>query len=685
MKKPLISWLWLAICALVMTPASAAPTLPLKPRPAPFLETWALLGTFAVNDRDTEDASLAVAKTAPAIGTRTGGKMWEYFDDRLFIRNRDDYQDLFSYYSVKKSEATEDKTAFVHTYVFSPSARAAVLYVGSHGGFRAWVNGVPVGSFAGKRLALRDESACPLALRAGWNRVLLQLTSSLGAWGFYARLGDRAKNALPGVIPSVGGGAGPLLVATAGLPGGYQGQSYVAVDVAEADNVNNAHASPFRLQAQGGTPPYTWTVGAGPLPTGLTLRPDGVLEGDLERTGQTTLVVRVTDRAHRSAMRTLTLTVTEVPADAFALSRLVADVNPDRGELKAEAVLPVLKSAGFRCCYVSAVHDAAPDWPAPGFPRLPDYITPFSQAARKSGLRFGVYVSLYNTDLTRPAGYGANEWRMALIRDIVRRWNPDLYWFDEIRRASKNDWRTGLTANREWDALHSYIRACNPNAVILMNDGTQARDGRGDIDLLEMEGTRGGYWGHWPVLFPAAPRLPVESWRYVGEGGAVDWAEWMKVCLSLIGEGRIADLPWEPEGRVVGSAALFGKAAAWMSPPGLPSKALALVDTVPVPTPAGPWGYAVRSRADGSLYLYLLSNPRGKTGLPAAKTLIVNIPKTDVASARVLNDGHSVPFTQTGDTVRLDLRGVPTDPVAAIIQLRLSSHPGSASHPSKQP
>lgn len=660
----------LVLAALaLLSPGTAALALPPAPDPAPFVETWALLGTFG----SEAPPGLSAARIAPAVGQQQAGRTWEYFDDRLFIRNRDDYQDLLSYYAVKKHEEDEHRTAYAHTYVFSPGARPAVLYVGSQGGFRAWVNGAPVGSFIGDRLARRDETSCPVTLRAGWNRVLLELTGGTGAWGFYARLGDAQKDALPGLVASIGGGAGPLAVTTSALPPGYLGQAYVALDVPEASNINNAHASPFCLEAQGGSAPYAWAVAAGRLPLGLALSPAGALTGTPTSAGQFSFTLRVTDHAGHSARRAFTLAVTQAPSSAFAFSRLVADVNPDRGELRAGVVLPLLKRAGFGYCYVGAVHDAVPDWDAPGFSHQPDYVTPYAEATRQSGLRFGVYVSLYNADMTRPAGFTGTDWRMALVRDIIRRWNPDLYWFDEINRGSQNDWKTGLDANREWDALHSYIRACNPNAVILMNDGTESRDGRGDIDVLEMEGTRGGYWGHWPVPYPAAPSLPVDSWRYIGEGGLMDWAEWMRDTVSLIGEGRIADLPWDTESRVKGSLALFGKVADWINPPGLPSKVPALVDTVPVPSLSGGWGYAVRSRSRDALYLYLLSTPRGKAGLPASGNLALNVPQAAIASARVLNSGKPVTVTPAGAGVRLDLRSVRADPVATIVEVRFSS------------
>jgi hypothetical protein len=49
------------------------------------------------------------------------------------------------------------------------------------------------------------------------------------------------------------------------------------------------------LAAEGGVPPYTWTVAQGTLPTGLALRPDGAIAGSATEATKTTVVVKVQD------------------------------------------------------------------------------------------------------------------------------------------------------------------------------------------------------------------------------------------------------------------------------------------------------------------------------------------------------------------------------------------------------
>ena len=70
---------------------------------APFINTWLVIGTF-------DSPSTAVENTVnPTEGNTTNGKQWRYFDDRLFSRNLDDYQDLRSYYKIKRKESVAAK------------------------------------------------------------------------------------------------------------------------------------------------------------------------------------------------------------------------------------------------------------------------------------------------------------------------------------------------------------------------------------------------------------------------------------------------------------------------------------------------------------------------------------------------------------------------------------------------
>jgi len=86
--------------------------------------------------------------------------------------------------------------------------------------------------------------------------------------------------------------AGPLTITTASLPAGAVGVAYSAT-----------------LAASGGTPPYTWAIATGSLPSGLALNANsGVISGSPTATGTSSFTVRVTAGAQNTT-KTLGITV----------------------------------------------------------------------------------------------------------------------------------------------------------------------------------------------------------------------------------------------------------------------------------------------------------------------------------------------------------------------------------------
>jgi hypothetical protein len=83
-----------------------------------------------------------------------------------------------------------------------------------------------------------------------------------------------------------------LAVSTAGLPDASTGKAY-------------SH----NLDASGGTPPYAWSLAAGPLPPGISLSAGGALTGTPTTPGAFSITVQVKDNVQASASRVLTLTV----------------------------------------------------------------------------------------------------------------------------------------------------------------------------------------------------------------------------------------------------------------------------------------------------------------------------------------------------------------------------------------
>ena len=84
----------------------------------------------------------------------------------------------------------------------------------------------------------------------------------------------------------------PLTVTTTSLANGSTGETYAQT-----------------LQASGGTPPYSWSLSSGTLPSGLTLSTSGSITGRPATAGNFMFTVRVTDRTGLFADRPLSIGV----------------------------------------------------------------------------------------------------------------------------------------------------------------------------------------------------------------------------------------------------------------------------------------------------------------------------------------------------------------------------------------
>jgi len=666
---------------------------------APFINTWLIAGPFGAG---TGEKALRQDWVGEGVVAPTPGEVWKAFDDRVFSRNYDDYQDLFSYFRVVRGESVAGVAAYAHVWVHSAAEQAAELRVGADEFVQAWLNGSAVLTGEAKGV-YRDQITATVRLTAGWNRLLLKVANRQeGRLGFYARLCGAEGQRLAGLTLSRGGPAGPLAVTPGGvLPGAWREWPYVAASPAEviAPDLRGflerkphlaLHASAFVLDARGGTPPYRWQVVAGALPAGLRLEADGALAGTVSGEcplGEYPFTVRLSDGSGATVEAAVGMAVRERPSRWYEEARLVALLHNPESMLEASDAdlrefAGLMKRQGYGLGMMISYNngDMKYRWPSRFEPDNPlgDPAGRYRAALEAAGVRFGMYMG----NLIGP-NHGGEQGAMLMVEEAVRRYRPAALWFDWA--SPDPDGYVHL------DALYSLIRTLSPDTLIVLNGVTTLYQGDWDVICLEGWGAWGErMWALWPFPIPWAKKPVVESWRLVADPGfdytkgiQPDWQEYLRVQVSLIGEGFVANLDHSPTIRtpyrtLYESPVMQAHRAMadWANPTdGVPLYE-AYTQASPGPLAPASWGYSTINRARDRVYLHLLANARGKTGKPNTPRLVAGPLAQQVTAARWLNRNRPVAFAQRGSEVDIDLAGIEADPVDTILRLDLAGpHP----------
>lgn len=626
----------------------------------------------------------------PALDAVAAGHAWQYLDDRLFIRNQDDYVDLRAAQVLGKLGNMDAALSgvYAHLYVWSPDDRSAELLLGASGPLRAWVNGKLVGEMAeGRRQPRRDEVGFACGLTGGWNTLLLYAKATPDIWGFYAKLAGPGGSSLDDLIYSADNPGGPLAITTQTLPTGYRGWPYVWLTINGIPLVPGVpSASPFRLLAKGGTPPYAWSIAEGVLPQGLELESArGRLTGILDENAETQRVVlEVSDVYGATARQEVILEVQDRPTKWIEDGKLAGLIHGTTAYTKPhgppdEQAALMAEQGYVLTCPTMGYYPPKTDWPGWYNPDHPprdtlayDALQEYAQAFEAQGIRFGSYLNLRDTmqilypeDETEYAHWAQhNALQHRYLRRLMTEVRPAALWLDMATRPAPSqdkNWGYGL------DPLYSIVRALSPETLIIPNcAGNPKLDYRvGDGDLFSTEGHNDAandpYWDRWP----AGPsgfnpkRLPNEGWRYPFEGHT-DWQEWTRVVVSMICEGYICNLDhsYKPE-----CLDMHQRATAWLTP-----RWHTLKGTRPGPLLPGSWGYDAAK--NGRLYLHVLRNSRGKIGLAINwKKFSVEPLLRDVAKIVTVPGGKPVDFEQHGLRMDLDLSGIELDPVDTILEV----------------
>ncbi|MGQ0612199.1 MAG: hypothetical protein ACT4PV_00400 [Planctomycetaceae bacterium] len=93
----------------------------------------------------------------------------------------------------------ENACAFALTYLRAEEELPARLCIGSDDGHAVWFNGALVEKTEGSHPFRLDDHLHDVLLRKGWNRLLLKVHNTGGAWGFLLRVEGREGAPIPGL------------------------------------------------------------------------------------------------------------------------------------------------------------------------------------------------------------------------------------------------------------------------------------------------------------------------------------------------------------------------------------------------------------------------------------------------------------------------------------------------------
>lgn len=84
----------------------------------------------------------------------------------------------------------EHRVAYLRTRIFCPTTRRAVLELGSDDGVKVWLNRSLIHQNNEEREVTPGEDKVDMALKQGWNHLLVKVTQGVGGWGFIACVTD---------------------------------------------------------------------------------------------------------------------------------------------------------------------------------------------------------------------------------------------------------------------------------------------------------------------------------------------------------------------------------------------------------------------------------------------------------------------------------------------------------------
>jgi hypothetical protein len=158
--------------------------LGLNPSSRRFITDWNLIGPFQAADMNDLQTVYPPEKEVD-FGKKYSGKNGAEVGWRTIEASPAGYVRLD-----ELVRPNEQVLVYGLVYVLSPDDRQAAVLLGSDDGVRVWVNDELVHTNPAYRPAVPDQDRFSVALKKGWNKVLIKVLQGAGGWGYYFRFSD---------------------------------------------------------------------------------------------------------------------------------------------------------------------------------------------------------------------------------------------------------------------------------------------------------------------------------------------------------------------------------------------------------------------------------------------------------------------------------------------------------------
>lgn len=157
-----------------------------------YIDNWLMNGFYSNSTKTsilTTDYLNGEAKVAPRDGTKmSNGSTW------YLLENTGHLIDMAGQFGAPTMCA-----GYAFAYVYSPTAQAVNILMGSDDGIKVWLNGQVVWTDNAFRTCVDGQDSTAVNLTAGWNRLLVKVSQSTSGWQFILKICDSSGKQIPGL------------------------------------------------------------------------------------------------------------------------------------------------------------------------------------------------------------------------------------------------------------------------------------------------------------------------------------------------------------------------------------------------------------------------------------------------------------------------------------------------------